>query len=354
MRPIPDDLDTPCLLIDLEKVERNLRRAQDHADANAIVLRPHIKTHKLVRFARRQVELGAVGITCQKIGEAEVMADGGIADILLPYNIVGAAKLERLRRLAQRVRLKVTADGPFVVAGYSKAFRGEAEPLTVLVECDTGGGRCGVQTPFDALELATLIAEAPGLRFGGLMTYPAKHRVAEAAAWLVQARKLLEDAQLPPETVTTGGTPDLWAAGPATGATEYRPGTYVFLDRFQVAEGVGAPEDCALHVVATVVSRPTATRAIIDAGSKALTSDLLGLTGYGSVAGYPGAVITGLSEEHGTLDVSACDTRPEVGECVRILPNHVCPVVNLFDAVTLLHADGRAETVPVDARGRLR
>lgn len=349
-----DAIDTPAVLIDVEKAERNLARAQDYADRNGLSLRPHIKTHKLVRFARRQVELGAVGITCQKIGEAEIMADGGLADILIPYNILGAPKLERLRRLARRVALKVTADSARTVEGYAAAFAGEPEPLTVLVECDTGGGRCGVQSPAEALALAKTIAAAPSLRFGGLMTYPAKGGTEASDRWLGEARRLLAAAGLSPALVTTGGTPDLWRAAEVTAANEYRPGTYIYLDRFQVEAGVGTVEDCALTVLATVVSRPTETRAVLDAGSKALTSDLLGQEGYGLVLEYPGARLVSLSEEHGTLDLAACENRPSVGERVRILPNHCCPVTNLFDEVVLVHPGGETEIVPVDARGRLR
>lgn len=349
-----DDIDTPAVLIDVAKAEANLKRAQDYADANGLTLRPHIKTHKLVRFAKRQVELGAAGITCQKIGEAEVMADGGITDILLPYNILGASKLERLKALARRVTLKVTADSAATVAGYSAAFAGEAQPLTVLVECDTGGGRCGVQTAADAVALAREIEAADGLTFGGLMTYPAKGGTEASNRWLAEARRQLEAAGLSPKLVTTGGTPDLWRAAEVSAANEYRPGTYIYLDRFQVAEGVGGIEDCALTVLATVVSRPTETRAILDTGSKALTSDLLGMPDYGLVLEYPDAKLVGLSEEHGTLDLTGIARKPEVGERVRILPNHCCPVTNLFDEVVLVHASGETEIVPVDARGRLR
>src|SRR5688500_18860330 len=173
-------LDTPCVLIDLDGVEANLKRAQEHADANGYRLRPHIKTHKLPKFARRQVELGAAGITCQKLGEAEVMADAGLSDIFLPYNILGRPKLERLAALHGRVRLSVTVDSTETLAGLSATFTDRAHALAVLVECDTGMGRCGVQTPAEAVRLATEIDRAPGLHFGGLMTYPPAGRPEDA------------------------------------------------------------------------------------------------------------------------------------------------------------------------------
>ncbi len=347
------DLDTPVVLIDIDRVEANLKRAQDYADTHGVKLRPHIKTHKLPQFAKRQMELGAIGITCQKIGEAEVMADAGITDIFLPYNILGEPKLKRLLALAKRTSIKVTADSATTIDGYSKTFAGSGITLPVLVECDSGGGRVGVQTPEDALTLAKRIADSQGLRFAGLMTYPAKGTVKQANAWLERATALLNEAGLPPETVSTGGTPDIWHSEQNRAATEYRPGTYIYLDRFQVQEGVGSFDDCALTVLATVVSRPTDTRAVLDTGSKSLTSDTLGLQGFGRIVEYPDAAIVSLSEEHGVVDLGRPNERPKVGEMVRIIPNHVCPVSNLFDEVTLVRADDVIETVPVAARGKV-
>ena len=347
------ELDTPAVLIDINRVEANLKRVQDYGDSHGLKIRPHIKTHKLPRFAKRAIELGAVGITVQKLGEAEVMADAGITEIFLPYNILGAAKLERLRALAGRVHMTVTADSAETVAGLSQTFAGEAKPLTVLVECDTGMGRCGVQTPEAAVALAQTIAKSPGLVFGGLMTYPAAGKVEANAEWLATAKNELTAAGLAPAIVSNGGTPDLWRAHEVTAATEHRPGTYIYMDRFQVDKNVGGFEDCALTVLATVVSRPTENRAIIDAGSKSLTSDTLGLVGFGLIEAYPGAVITGLSEEHGTIDLTACTTKPVIGEKIRIIPNHACVVSNLFETVTLISGNQVVETVPVAARGRV-
>ena len=348
-----DSLDTPCVLIDIDRVEANLKRAQAYADAHGLKLRPHIKTHKLPRFALRQVELGAVGITCQKLGEAEVMADAGVKDIFLPYNILGARKLARLRALAERVNLSVTADSRDTVEGLSRAFADAARPLPVLVECDTGMGRCGVQTPEEALALARAIAASPGLVFGGLMTYPAAGKIEANAAWLDAARALLAREGLPPPVVSNGGTPDMWRADAVTAATEHRPGTYIYLDRYQVAKGAGWLGDCALTVLATVVSRPTADRAVIDAGSKALTSDTLGMDGFGLILGYPDAVIRSLSEEHGVVDLSASARKPAIGERLRIVPNHACVVSNLFDEVALISGDKVVDRVAVAARGRV-
>nr|WP_314262580.1 D-TA family PLP-dependent enzyme [uncultured Devosia sp.] len=347
------ELDTPAVLIDIDRVTKNLERAQDYADAHGLKLRPHIKTHKLPRFARQAMDLGAVGITVQKLGEAEVFADAGITEIFLPYNIIGPAKLARLKALHDRVNITVTADSAETVEGLSRTFADSPNPLTVLVECDTGMGRCGVQSPADALALAEKISNSPGLTFGGLMTYPAAGQVESNAAWLAAAKLALSGAGLAPAIISNGGTPDLWQAHQVTAATEHRPGTYIYMDRFQVAKGVGAFDDCALTVLATVVSRPTENRAIIDAGSKALTSDTLGMTGFGLIEAYPEAVITGLSEEHGTIDLTNCVEKPRIGDKLRIIPNHACVVSNLFDQVTLIANGAVVETVEVAARGRV-
>ena len=345
--------DTPAVLIDLSKAEANLMRAQAFADAQGFTLRPHIKTHKLPRFAKAALEMGAAGITCQKIGEAQVMADAGIDDILITYNIVGARKLTRLRALAERVTLAVVADNATVVDGYADAFAGAARPLTVFVECDTGAGRCGVQSSEEALALARRIDGAPDLVFGGLMTYPPQGGPERPETWLAEAVRVLTEAGLPPPAITSGGSPDLYKGPHAPVVTEYRPGTYIYSDRMQVGMGLGSIEDCALSVLATVVSRPTARRAILDTGSKALAADTCAAPGYGHIVEYPGAVITQLNEEHGIVDLGRESEAPKVGDVVRVIPNHVCVVSNLFDEVWLTREGAAPERVPVAARGML-
>ncbi|CAH2399449.1 D-TA family PLP-dependent enzyme [Mesorhizobium ventifaucium] len=347
-----DDLDTPAILIDVDRAEANIARAQAHADRHGLKLRPHIKTHKLPYWAKKQIAAGAVGITCQKIGEAEVMADAGLTDIFLPYNILGRAKLERLKALHGRVTVSVTSDSMETLAGLAATFTDPGQPLQVLVECDTGMGRCGVQSASEAVALAREIDKARGLAFGGLMTYPAAGRAAEAEAWLADARQALAASGLACQRISSGGTPDMWRASEASVVTEYRPGTYIYLDRYQVAKGVGSLDDCALTVLSTVVSHPTSTRAILDAGSKALSSDTLGLPDFGELLGVPGATVTGLSEEHGNVTLSG-DAKLRIGERVRIVPDHCCVVSNLFDEVHLIAGERVLETLPVAARGRM-
>jgi D-serine deaminase-like pyridoxal phosphate-dependent protein len=347
------EIDTPAVVIDVDRAEANMQRFQAYADSHKLAVRPHIKTHKLPRFAKRQVELGAVGITCQKLGEAEVMADAGLTDIFLPYNIIGKPKLDRLVALNARIRIAVTADSKVTIRGLAEAFKSAAKPLDVLVECDTGAGRCGVQTPDEALVLAKLIDASEGLSFAGFMTYPKTGAIAQNEAFLSSAKDKARAAGLDPHIISNGGSPDMWRAHEVTSATEHRPGTYIYMDRFQVSKGVGTWDDCALTVLATVVSRPTENRAIIDAGSKALTSDTFGMEGFGRIVEYPEAVITSLSEEHGTIDLSPCKKKPQIGDRIRIIPNHACVVSNLFGDVVLISGDEVMEIAPVAARGRV-
>lgn len=349
--------DTPAVVLDIDAIERNLARAQAYADSHGIRLRPHVKTHKSVLFARRQIELGAVGITCQKLGEAEVMAEGGVDDILLSFPILGEAKLARLAALAGRVTLSTVCDSLEVARGLAAAGRLSGLCLTVLVECDTGGARCGVQSPRDAASLAAEIAQLEGAAFGGLMTYPPRGQTGATAAFLQEAIALSRALGLDVPMVSVGGTPDLYRAHElglvAQGVRhEQRPGTYIFSDRYMLAYGVNAIEDCAMRIHATVVSRPTEDRAILDAGSKVLSSDLMGFADCGIVLGYPEASLAKLSEEHGHLDVSRCTRKPVIGERVVIVPNHACAVTNLANELIGMRA-AEMSRIPVDARGRV-
>jgi len=224
--------------------------------------------------------------------------------------------------------------------------------LTVLVECNTGADRCGVASPEDAAGLADAIAQAPGLEFGGLMTYPPTGGTANVQAFMSRAKALVERAGLSVPCVTSGGTPDMMSAHLAPVTTEYRPGTYVYNDRSLVSRGACGWEDCALTVLTTVVSTPATGRAIVDAGSKILTSDLLGLSGYGHVLGRPDIAVDQLSEEHGRLRC-ADDIGLKVGQRVKIVPNHACVVSNMVDAVHIVSGDHVVAEWPVVARGKI-
>jgi len=349
-----DEIQTPAVLVDIDVARRNIERFQAYAGSHGLTVRPHIKTHKLPAIAEMQLDAGAVGITCQKISEAEAMVAGSdrLTDVLITYNILGNDKLAALLALARRVRLSVVADNAAVVDGLSAAFAAAGAPLTVLVECNTGADRCGVETPQEAADLAARIAAAPGLAFGGLMTYPPAGGAARVQAFLAEARALIEARGIAVPVVSSGGSPDMMSAHLVPAATEHRPGTYVYNDRSLVARGACGWEDCALTVLATVVSVPTANRAIIDAGSKTLTSDLLGLTGHGHVLGRPDISIDQLSEEHGRLR-SEGDIALKVGQRLRIVPNHACVVTNMVDAVHIVGTGRQPEMWPVPARGKI-
>lgn len=344
---------TPAVVVDLDVVERNVARIQKMCDEVGVANRPHVKTHKSPVLARLQVEAGAQGITCQKLGEAEVMAEAGLDDILISYNILGEHKLGRLGRLLAGTRVTVAADNPVVVEGLPRAAEIAGRALPVVVEVDTGRKRAGVATVAEAVALARDIAARPGLAFAGFMLYPPEDAIAETQVFLDAAMRGVREAGLEPAIVSSGGTPNLANLGRINGATEHRPGTYVFNDRMMLACGMARLEDCALTVYATVVSRAEPERGILDAGSKTLTADTGGLDGHGFVLEHPRARIHKFSEEHGFLDLSACNDRPLVGEVVRVVPNHVCVVVNMVDRLVAVRGGRIVGEIDVAARGRL-
>jgi D-serine deaminase-like pyridoxal phosphate-dependent protein len=351
---IARDYGTPALVIDMDRVESNIARIQSICNAAGVANRPHIKTHKSPFLAQLQIAAGAKGITCQKLGEAEVMADAGIDDILISYNLIGDEKIARLSALLAKTSVTVTADNGVVIAGLPAAAAAAGRSLPVVIECDTGRKRAGVETPAEVIALAQQIKDAPGLTFAGLLMYPTETGWSDAQRFYDDALPGLRQIGLDPAIVSTGGSPNLKNVGQLRGATEHRPGTYIYNDRMQVAAGVATWDDCALHVYSTVVSRASPDRGILDAGSKTLTADTGGLDGYGLILEHPEAKIARFAEEHGFLDLTKSNTRPAVGDVVRIVPNHVCVVVNMSDEVVMVRGDEIIGTLPVAARGKLR
>ncbi|WP_454618549.1 D-TA family PLP-dependent enzyme [Bradyrhizobium cenepequi] len=351
---IAHDYGTPCAVIDMDRVERNIARIQAACDAAGVAHRPHIKTHKNPMLAQMQIAAGAKGITCQKLGEAEIMADAGISDILISYNLLGDEKMARLGALQGKANVTVAADNSVVVADLPKAAAASDRTLSVVVECDTGRKRAGVETPAEAVALAREIAGSKGLQFAGFMLYPTETGWAEAQKFFDEALAGVRAHGLEASIVSTGGTPNLKNLGKLKGATEHRFGTYIYNDRMQVAAGVATWDDCALHIYSTVVSRAAPERGILDAGSKTLTTDTGGLEGHGLILEHPEAKITRFAEEHGFLDLSRSNTRPNVGDVVRIVPNHVCVVVNMMDEMVMVRGEEIIGTLPVAARGKLR
>jgi D-serine deaminase-like pyridoxal phosphate-dependent protein len=346
-----DGIETPAAVVDADRLEHNLVRWQQHCDRYELANRPHVKTHRCVEIAQRQLELGAVGITCQKLSEAETMADAGCDDILVSFNIVGPAKLERLRNLLGRVALAVSVDDVELLPGLADSAAAASRELGVLVDCDTGLGRTGVLGPEAAADLAVAVERHDGLRFDGFLTYPAPDG---ALAFLAAAVTGARARGLEPAVVSAGGTPAMWESGHLRPTvTEYRVGTYAFHDRATVAAGAASLADVALTVHATVVSRPARDRAILDAGSKALTSDPGPDAGFGLVLEAPNSPIVRLSEEHAWVRL-ADEDELDLGQRVRVVPNHVCVVVNMFDELQVTR-NGQLETAwRVAARGRSR
>jgi D-serine deaminase-like pyridoxal phosphate-dependent protein len=356
-----DDLPTPSVLVDLDVLERNVSAMQERAREAGVRLRPHAKTHKSPMIARRQIEAGAAGLTLAKVSEAEVFADAGFHDLFLAYPIVGADKARRLLALADRVRIAVGTDSEEGARSLGTVFHAAGRRLRVLLKIDCGFHRVGVE-PEAAVDSARRIAALPGIELAGVFTH-AGQGYAEATAEGL-ARTAAEEGRIVAETadairaagfpcgeVSLGSTPTARRAIAAPGVTECRPGTYVFNDRSQFTLGTCGLEDCALAVLATVVSVAGAGRAVVDAGSKTLSTDPLRprADGYGLVLGTE-SIVDRVSEEHGVLRVAPGD-RFRVGDRVRILPNHACVVANLHDRLVPVRG-GRVEgEILVAARG---
>lgn len=350
-----DELDTPVLTIDLDALEENLARYQRYYDEHQMALRPHIKTHKTLAIAHRQMAQGAIGLTCQKIGEAEVMVAGGLTvDILIPFNIIGKTKIDRLARLTRQTQITVAADSETTVRGLSDGAQAEGVTFGVIVEVEAGMNRTGVQTPAAAVELAQLIDKLPGLELRGFMAYPTP----PASRPIIQETlHLFDKAGLAHPIVSGGGTRWAMEAHEIPELTEYRIGEYPTGGEGHLRAGRHTVEQCSLRVIATVISAPTPDRVILDAGSKTMSASTLQTpegTSMGYIVEYPEARFYGASEEHGHVDVSACAVKPQIGERVQVLPVHPCPCVNEHDEMVAVRG-GLVEAVwPILARGKIR
>jgi len=369
------DLRTPCVLVDHTRVERNIERMQSAADAHGVRLRPHAKTHKCPDLARVQVGRGAVGICCAKLGEAEVFADAGIADIRLPYPL-NPVNSDRVLRLLDRTQVSFIVDHMDVARQWSEAITAANRQVDVLVKVDVGFHRCGIDPHAPgAADFVARVAALPGLRFRGLLSH-AGHAYgasseSEAAAFAASEAQVLttlaEEVRqkgIVVEELSVGATPTVRFSLQQKGLTEVRPGNYIYFDRTQVALGSASWDDCALTVLARVVGRPAADRVILDCGSKTLTTDLA--RGFGTHAGY-GVVFKGidetvpdeslsierLSEEHATVRVTRGDSPLQPGDLVRVAPNHSCVVSNLVDGIWLVNQGEVVDRLEIAARGRI-
>ena len=358
-----DALETPAAVVDPARIVANARRAVAYAGAHGLRWRPHTKTHKSRTVGGIEIDAGAGGLTVATPREAEVMADV-TPDLLLAYPPVGAPKLTRIVQLPEEVALTIALDSREALTGLAAAAAARGRTVGVLVEMDVGMHRVGVQSAAEVLALAALARELDGVAYRGVAFYPGHIRahaseqdraLAELSATLSRLLELLGAADLTPAVVSGGSTPTFWRSHELKGVTEIRAGTIIFNDREAVGSGAATWDDCAYTILATVVSTSVPGRAVVDAGSKALSKEARGgggeLPTFGALLDRPEVQVIGLSEEHGILDVSATDWTPRVGDRVRIVPNHVCVSANLQDA--LWAWDGtRLERWEQEARGR--
>lgn len=362
-----NELDTPVAVIDLDVMEKNISNMADFANKQGVNLRPHIKTHKVNEITRMQLEAGAVGITCAKIGEAEVMADdAGAKDIFIANLIVGDDKIRRLLDLAERVKMSVGVDSIETSLPISDAAVKRGLKLPVLIKIDVGLKRLGVLPGKPAFELAKKINEMPGLELSGIYTHEGhvygaanfedvKQIALKAGNDMVQTAEMIRKAGIGIKTVSVGATPSARISCTVSGVTETRPGTYVFNDYYQIKLGVNEEKECALTILATVISVPDQDRAVIDAGTKSVFSDKSSDFGaYGLVKGMPHITLIRAYEEHGVLRIDPESAKPKVGDKIEVIPNHVCPAVNLFDELIVVKDENVVANWKVAARGKLQ
>jgi D-serine deaminase-like pyridoxal phosphate-dependent protein len=356
----PAVVETPIGYVDLQRVRSNATRVASYAKAHGLRWRPHIKTHKCREIARLQLDAGAIGITVATLREAEVMSTL-TDDLLLAYPPVGDSKLERLTQLPRELDLKVALDSMQVLERLAAAAAAADRQVGVLIERDVGLERVGVQSVEEVLDLAELAQDLDGVDFCGLLFYPGQIRMAEleqdahvrkVAALVEEMIIKLNAAGLPPEIVSGGSTPTLWQSHKFGGITEIRSGSCIFFDQEALRVGVASHNDVAYTVLATVVSTAVHGSAVVDSGSKALAKEERSANGdFGVLFDRPEVTVAALNEEHGVLDLSRTDWKPQIGEQVRIIPNHVCVSVNLQDS--LLARDGDAHVMlNLEARGR--
>jgi D-serine deaminase-like pyridoxal phosphate-dependent protein len=359
-------LDTPCVVVDETILHQNIAEMASYAASLGVALRPHMKTHKSPPIARLQLAAGAVGATCAKLGEAEVLVDqGGVKDVLLAYPIVGEPKVRRLLALMERAHVTVALDSREAGQALSRAMMAEDRVLDVYVEVNTGQDRAGARAGEEATALSLDLARLPGLRVIGVMSHeghagaspPERIEATALAAGqaLVETANAIRARGVDIAHVSIGSTPSSPYTPTVPGVTEMRPGTYVFYDNSIFRHGRIGPERCAARVATTVVSRPAPDRAVLDAGSKALALDSSpSHPGHGYVVGHPDAEIARLSEEHGVVLLPPDEPGFAVGDRHEVIPNHVCPAINLTDELVVVR-DGRVVDVwPVAARGKVR
>jgi D-serine deaminase-like pyridoxal phosphate-dependent protein len=365
--PAVHQLETPCLVVDSDVLQRNIDRMAEVARDAGVALRPHVKTHKTLTVGHRQIAAGASGITVAKIGEAEVFADAGFTDILIAYQIVGEAKIRRLITLARRVAVLTCVDSIEAAQAVSTEAVREGVVLRLLLDVDTGLHRTGCQ-PDDAVEIGGMIDALPGVSLTGVFSfagYPLGDSALQARmAWSRQEAETavavaadLRSAGVDAATVSVAGTVCAPHATQVAGVTEIRPGTYAFGDMNYTRLGAQTLDDCALRIRTTVVGRPAEDRAVLDAGTKVLASDKAAAATvqvFGHLPDHPSSLITRAWEEHAVVELAAADRWLRVGDVVEVIPNHACVVTNLADSWHETRDGTVLATHSVAARGRVR
>ncbi|MBS4196108.1 alanine racemase [Lederbergia citri] len=360
-------LDTPSLIIDEEKMKKNIKKLAEIAKKHGVTLRPHTKTHKIPDIAKKQIATGAKGITVAKVGEAEVMAEHGINDIFIAYPIVTEAKIERVAELSKSINLIIGVDSLEGATKISEVAKRHQISIQVRLEVDIGFRRTGVLYD-DAIKLAAELQNMDNIEFQGIYTYRGffmngkptlelEKAGVEEGQLMVDLAERMRKERIQVRDISVGSTPTAPYAAMVKGITEVRPGTYVFYDRMQAALGSCSLDECAAYIQATVISRPSEDLMIIDGGSKTFATDVgpnsdpLFLKGFGHIVEAPHAILERLSEEHGMVKINKEDPF-KVGDIVRVIPNHICSTVNLHDKVFLKHDDQFEEKI-VYARGKL-
>jgi D-serine deaminase-like pyridoxal phosphate-dependent protein len=356
------DLTTPAALVDVDRMLSNLDRMAAYVKGNALALHPHVKTHKTPALAMEQLRRGAQGVTVATIREATLMAEV-CDDILLAYPPVGKPRIDGILALPESVTVTVALDSAAALDDLATAASAAGRNVGVLIEMDVGMRRVGLPDAADIVALAARATDAPGIDYRGVLFYPGHIRqhvseqgqaLDELAGILDERVEALRDAGLAPDVVSGGSTPAAFASHRLPAITAIRPGTYIFNDRTTARLGACHADDCALTVLARVVSTGVPGQAVVDAGSKALGREPLRAgdqDGFGEVLDRPDVIVRAMSEEHGILDLTRSDWRPAVGDLVRIVPNHVCYVVNLHAQLHALSGGSIVETWPVRARG---
>ena len=353
------DVDTPSLILELPAFERNLKLTSDSVKGKNVKLRPHAKSHKCPEIAHRQMSSGAVGVCCQKVSEAEALVEGGVNDVLISNEVVGAAKVKRIARLAKRAAIAVCVDDARNVDELDAAAKNEGVVLNLLVEIDAGAHRCGVVPGKAAVDLARRIMSSKHLRFAGLQAYhgAAQHirtvaerrnAIANAVVQVKATTTPLKEAGISCDNVTGAGTGTYMFEAASGVYTEIQPGSYIFMDvDYNKNEWDEAPRfEQSLFVWTTIMSLPDPERAVVDAGLKALSVD----SGFPRVADFAGVEYVNVSDEHGVLKKRGSD-RFDLGQKIRLIPGHCDPTVNLYDWIVCIR-DERVEAVwPITARG---